>query len=184
MSSKRKIALIVGILAGIIAISAVVWFANLPQNSDNNHVSPQQVAEQYVSAMLERDGQALLDLFPDSITEGLLKEMGYQEESQLVSVIEERYVEPFQNLLQNHGLDLHTCSFVLSDPEAVSNDTLSDIQNAYAILNVPVSSGRVIEVQFFAAQSENSVIEVTEIPLIESDGWWYLDLYSMLMTPV
>lgn len=180
---KKKTGLIVGICAGgAVVVAAIVlvilWLTGVFGGSN---ASPKAVAERYVSALTQSDGvdgQALLDLMPDRLVQELIADGEYSSEAELADDMESATGSISEGLayMESYGVSYQ---FTVGEGTPVSNSTLSDIQDAYQEYGMNVTAAQDVEINFTYSLGEHQESQTETIPVVQIDGSWYLDMYSM-----
>ena len=74
-------------------------------------------------------------------------------------------------------------SYEILDTKTIKKDDLDEIKKKYEEINVKVTAAKKVETKITVQAGDTRINSTTAmIYLIEIDGSWYLDLYSMNMS--
>lgn len=186
---KKHPALISGLCSGfgvaLIAVGAflVLWLtgilsiggnpATAPASAAAN--TPHQVAEAFTSAVLGADGQAIVDLIPDAMINDLAAESGVEDEEELAASLEAVFSSSMDYIHSMGG----TVDFTVEDSGTpVSYSELEEIQDLYADYG-QVTAAETVPVTMAINIMGETVPENEEVPVIQMNGTWYLDYYTL-----
>ncbi len=182
---KKHPALISGLCSGfgvaLIAVGAIVvlWLTGFlsfggqtaaPTSVTAN--TPQQVAEELANAISNTDGQAIVDLIPDAMIDDLAAESGAADEEELAASLEEVFSASMVYIYSMGG----TVDFTVEDTGApVSGSELEEIQELYTDYG-QVTAAETVPVTMTIDIMGETATDNEEVPVIQMDGVWYLDI--------
>ena len=133
--------------------------------------SDMEVANGLIQVLVSGDGSAFLKLLPELPTE-------YREAfgdkmiavfTGLVQDVADEAVQEFQEEFKDSQLFYQALS-----SEDVDSETLAELQKSYAEFGCYVTAARLVHEEL----SEDGATSYLDIPVVEIDGKWYLDLKS------
>ena len=182
---KKHPALISGLCSGfgvaLIAVGAIVvlWLTGFLSSGGRTAAptsvtanTPQQVAEELANAISNTDGQAMVDLIPDAMIDDLAAESGAADEEELAASLEEVFSASMVYIYSMGG----TVDFTVEDTGApVSGSELEEIQELYADYGQVTAAETVPVIMTIDIMGETAT-DNEEVPVIQMDGVWYLDI--------
>lgn len=183
---KKHPALISGFCSGfgvaLIAVGAflILWLTGFVSIGENPAAAPasvtantpQQVAEELANAISNTDGQAMVDLIPDAMIDDLAAESGAADEEELAASLEEVFSASMVYVYSMGG----TVDFTVEDTGTpVSDSELEEIQELYADYG-QVTAAETVPVTMTIDIMGETATDNEEVPVIQMDGVWYLDI--------
>lgn len=183
---KKHPALISGLCSGfgvaLIAVGAflILWLTGFVSIGENPAAAPasaaantpQQVAEELANAISNTDGQAMVDLIPDAMIDDLAAESGAADEEELAASLEEVFSASMVYIYSMGG----TVDFTVEDTGApVSGSELEEIQELYTDYG-QVTAAETVPVTMTIDIMGETATDNEEVPVIQMDGVWYLDI--------
>lgn len=183
---KKHPALISGFCSGfgvaLIAVGAflILWLTGFVSIGENPAAAPasaaantpQQVAEELANAISNTDGQAMVDLIPDAMIDDLAAESGAADEEELAASLEEVFSASMVYIYSMGG----TVDFTVEDTGApVSGSELEEIQELYTDYG-QVTAAETVPVTMTIDIMGETATDNEEVPVIQMDGVWYLDI--------
>lgn len=183
---KKHPALISGFCSGfgvaLIAVGAflILWLTGFVSIGENPAAAPasvtantpQQVAEELANAISNTDGQAMVDLIPDAMIDDLAAESGAADEEELAASLEEVFSASMVYIYSMGG----TVDFTVEDTGTpVSDSELEEIQELYADYG-QVTAAETVPVTMTIDIMGETATDNEEVPVIQMDGVWYLDI--------
>lgn len=155
---------------------AILWFTGFFGGHEVSSVSiansPNQVAIEFSTALLEGDGQAFIDLMPDPVVSDVIEDSGFSDETEMASYLE-NYLSTSINYITAMG---GTLDFTVEDSTPVSDSDLAEIQDLYSKYNLTVIAAEDVPVTFTIKLSgSEDVTDDETIPVIQIGQTWYLD---------
>lgn len=183
---KKHTGLIAGLCSGfgvaLIAVGAflILWLTGflsiggeqvaVPAPTAAN--TPQQVAEELTTAIINADGQAMVDLIPDAMIDDLAAESGAADEEELAASLEATFSGAIDYINAMGG----TIDFTVENTSTpVSNSELEEIQNMYADYG-QVTAAETVPVTMTINIMGETATDNEDVPVIRMDGIWYLDI--------
>lgn len=157
-------------IAGIVV--ALIFFVFLPGSNSGGVSTPTQVAEQFVSGLLDGDGEQILSVVPDKAINKMMEEQGYSSREEMA--------EEMSNTLQVFlfyidMLDAQV-GYTVGNPEPVDDYIMEDLQEAYGEIGLTVTDAKSVPISFTADGEETSDISSENILTVQINGRWYLDI--------
>lgn len=145
----------------------------------NNYRS---VIKTYIKASFEPDTEKIVSLIPSGMIDYIIEDEDFSDK--------EEFMEEFDNLFQNKVKDINEYfgdhwkySYEILDTKTIKKDDLDEIKKKYEEINVKVTAAKKVETKITVQAGDTRINSTTAmIYLIEIDGSWYLDLYSMNMS--
>jgi hypothetical protein len=175
ISSKNKkvgkIVVFLMFVAVLIIVTSIV--------RSNNYRS---VIKTYIKASFEPDTEKIVSLIPSGMIDYIIEDEDFSDK--------EEFMEEFDNLFQNKVKDINEYfgdhwkySYEILDTKTIKKDDLDEIKKKYEEINVKVTAAKKVETKITVQAGDTRINSTTAmIYLIEIDGSWYLDLYSMNMS--
>ena len=124
------------------------------------------------NAISNADGQAMVDLIPDAMIDDLAAESGAADEEELAASLEEVFSASMVYIYSMGG----TVDFTVEDTGApVSGSELEEIQELYADYGQVTAAETVPVIMTIDIMGETAT-DNEEVPVIQMDGVWYLDI--------
>ena len=130
-----------------------------------------EVANGLIQILISGDGSAFLKLLPELPTEyrEILGDKMIAVFTGLVQNVADEAVQEFQEEFKDRQLFYQAIS-----SEDVDSETLAELQKSYAEFGYYVTAARLVHEEL----SEDGTTSYLDIPVVEIDGKWYLDLES------
>ena len=178
-SSKKKKIVILGSLMAVIVIAAIGFLVIVSKNNNQNEkltngitkisakktdTEYMQVADQVVDAIVTGN----IKKFWDTLPEEYLGKYGEELENVTKSVIEDVFSDAASEF---RGMEIDHKPV---RSKKTSEDTLNRLKNEYEEEGYSVTSARIVIVELSVKGSQDEL----EVPVVEINGTWYLDLKS------
>lgn len=139
--------------------------------------SPVSVANRTMEALLEPngvDGQAIIDLLPDSVVEQSMTVNDVSSKEELATTFAE-FMNYIISVDTEHN-QLAEIEYTIQETFPVSSSKLETIQEIYQEINLEIDEAQLVDIFVSYSSTENEMIH---LPVIRIDRNWYLDVYSM-----
>lgn len=137
--------------------------------------SAEATAERSLDAMMEGDVDALVDLIPPKVMD-LVRAAGYTEEEYVRELTGGGDLGMLASALDALG-DSVSISYQAVETTDVSEDELSYLQEGYQDeFDMKVDEAKVVEMELRFEAFGQSETQTVEIPVIKTDGDWYLNM--------
>lgn len=167
---------------------------NTPSSAINSDVNtsaftsdvntPASVANSTMEALLDPDGvdgQAIVDLLPDSVTEHAVAVNQYSNESEFANTLAEMYNYYLGNYLEYYNSRGVQYDFTVGDTASVTSSDLATIQDIYREFGLDVNEAQTVTINLIVTYygEDLGYNESLNLSVMKIENTWYLDVYSM-----
>lgn len=137
----------------------------------------EKVAGDCVDAFINMDASKIVDLIPDKMVDSVLEEYGYHsgDVDAFVGLLEDELMGAI-GYLEDYIDVNYEITYEVTGASDVSADTLRSIQDMYSVYEIKVSDAKYVDVMITIASGEQTVTETITIPVMKTNGGWYLEL--------
>ena len=172
---RKKINVIPIIILLILAV-AVVTFPRLILSGQ----SEKKLIKEFIKAEMTADGEKVVEILPDEITEAAEAQGGITKD-EFIQAVQDQLSSTLSAVISTYG-EGWKYSYKIKDIKKASQEDIEDWKNTYKNefeIDVDISEGKICEVEINFNGNEINNTSNIELNLVKIRGKWYVDFASL-----